>query len=339
MPQLVAPLPALLAPAPRQTNAQLVTTGTRADLAQALAEALEHPADGPGCSCHLRVAGEPDELPALAQEAARAAGADGILIAVGGDGTINTLAQVAWEHDLPLAVLACGTFNFFAREHGLPDEPAEAARAILDTLHHGSPKPVLAGRVNERLFLVNASLGLYPRLLIEREQASQRFGRHRMVALLSALVTLVRGVRYKQFTLSAQSGVPEPGHATSIFVGRNALQLEQLGVADSPAVAAGALGVVVHQPESRWSLAALLLRAARGAMGEHPQITSFPARTLEIGARQAGRRSHVWVACDGETARMQLPLSFSVESRPLRLIAPREALGHASAPQHDGRAA
>ena len=48
------------------------------------------------------------------------------------------------------------------------------------------------GLLNDRPFLVNASLGLYPQLLEDREAFKQKFGRSRLVALWSGLVTLMR---------------------------------------------------------------------------------------------------------------------------------------------------
>lgn len=327
----------------RGVSAHLVTTEHHAEEARTLAASLELPGGRAGCTCCLYVAGEPTELPALARAAARAAKQDGILIAVGGDGSINTVAQAAWEADVPMSALACGTFNFFAREHGLPDDPVEAAGAILDALENGQPKPVHVGRVNERIFLVNASLGLYPRILVEREQASRRFGRHQLVALISAVVTLARGVRRKLLTIS--TGLPDavihnaPTHATTLFVGRNALQLDQLGMPETREVANGALGVILHLPESRWSLASMLFRAARGALAEHPSIQSFAAHAFEVAPARGAGRQRILVACDGETMPMRLPLNFSVETRPLRLIAPHDPLAEVRRPQAVGRAA
>lgn len=314
----------------------LLTTEAHAEAARDLAAALENPVRTPGCNCCIYVAAEPSELPALARAAARAAKHDGILVAVGGDGSLNAVAQAAWEQDVPMSALACGTFNFFAREHGLPDTPEGAAAVLQEAFEHGLPTPVQVGRVNDRVFLVNASLGLYPELLVEREQASRRFGRHRLVALISAVWSIAGGIRRKLLTVSgcpteAGEGLA-PFHATTLFAGRNTLQLARLGMPDTRKIAAGALGVIVHQPESRWSLAGLLLRAACGMLTTHPRIHSFAAGAFEVAPTRPGRRQRMLVACDGEPLPMTLPLHFSVEARPLRLLAPRDALAEVRPP-------
>jgi diacylglycerol kinase (ATP) len=64
---------------------------------------------------------EPDELGRLA-----AVRPDRIAVA-GGDGTIGPAAETAGRLGVPLAVIATGTANDFARANGLPEDPLEAA--------------------------------------------------------------------------------------------------------------------------------------------------------------------------------------------------------------------
>jgi hypothetical protein len=72
----------------------------------------------------------PDELACVAAEAAGAALARGTaVIAVGGDGSLGTVAQAAHAAGCPMGVIPYGTFNYFARTHGIPTEPAAAAAA------------------------------------------------------------------------------------------------------------------------------------------------------------------------------------------------------------------
>jgi diacylglycerol kinase family enzyme len=108
----------------------------------------------------------PDELARVAQRAAHtAAERRSAVIAVGGDGTINAVAQAAHAQGCAMGVMPQGTFNYFARTHGIPTDPAEAAQALL----RAEPVAVQVGLINERVFLVNASVGLYPQMLEDRE--------------------------------------------------------------------------------------------------------------------------------------------------------------------------
>ena len=81
----------------------------------------------------------PAELARVATEAAAAAVARAsAVIAVGGDGSLSTVAQAAHAAGCPMGVIPYGTFNYFARTHGIPTEPAAAARQLLDA----RPRPV-----------------------------------------------------------------------------------------------------------------------------------------------------------------------------------------------------
>lgn len=132
---------------------------------------------------------DPDQLQATAEAVVRDARAQGgIVVAAGGDGTINRVAAATLGSGCRFGVIPLGTFNYFSRAHGIPSDVTEACRLLLV-----SPMvPVQIGMVNDRVFLVNASIGLYPALLEERELAKRRFGRSRWVAFGAALATLLR---------------------------------------------------------------------------------------------------------------------------------------------------
>ena len=163
----------------------------------------------------------------LAREAAQAARADaGLLVAAGGDGTINAVAVAALREGIPIGVLPMGTFNYFSREHGLALDPEEAVQILLAALHAGDMRPVQVGFVNRRMFLVNASVGLYPKLLAEREKASQRFGRSRLVAVASAAWSMFRPASGRRWRVRMKTHegaqVRQEEHlVTTLFVGNN----------------------------------------------------------------------------------------------------------------------
>jgi diacylglycerol kinase family enzyme len=84
------------------------------------------------------------------------AGADVIGIS-GGDGSIGSIAKVAIDHNLPIIVLPGGTRCHFARDIGL--DPVR----IVDSLasYKGVERKIDVGLINDRVFVNNASFGLY----------------------------------------------------------------------------------------------------------------------------------------------------------------------------------
>ena len=166
---------------------------------------------------------DPRQLPLLTQRAvAQARQQQGIVVAAGGDGTINTVAQAVLKSGCPFGVLPQGTFNYFSRTHGIPLDTPEATRALLAS----RIQPVHVGLLNDRVFLVNASLGLYPKLLEEREADTQQFGRRRLVAVWAGGVTLLRGHRPLRLRLE-HAGEVRVMHTAMLVVGNNPLQLQQ----------------------------------------------------------------------------------------------------------------
>jgi diacylglycerol kinase family enzyme len=259
----------------------------------------------------------PQRLPEIAARAvAEAQRAGGIVVAAGGDGTLNAVAQAALGSGCPFGVIAQGTFNYFARAHGLPTTTREATAALLTA----QPQAVQVGLVNERVFLVNASLGLYPRSLEDREAMKQRYGRHRLVALGAALRTLARGFRPMRVRLQHGDGTEALKLAT-LFVGNNRLQLEQMGLAEAAAVDAGRLAVVLVRPLPKRSLLWLLVRGAFGALSDARGVRHLAVPDLQVAPTTWPRRR--WrVSTDGELQWMVAPLRFRVAPQPLWLMRP-----------------
>ncbi|HYW30566.1 MAG TPA: diacylglycerol kinase family protein [Gemmatimonas sp.] len=263
----------------------------------------------------------PGELPRVSRECAAKALADGsAVVAVGGDGTINTVAQAAHGVGCTMGVLPEGTFNYFAREHGVPDDTAQALRWVLDA----RPEPVQVSAINEYVFLVNASLGLYPDLLQDRERWKARFGRSRLVAFSAGISTLLRAGNHLRLGIEWEGKVREVRTLT-LFVGNNQLQLEQLGLSDSGgpgegATADGHVTAVILKPTGTLAMLGLMLRGALGQLGEAGGIDRFVCQKLVVDPSRTWSRRRVKVAFDGEVSWMVSPLTIRVLPKPLWLL-------------------
>ena len=265
----------------------------------------------------------PDELAIVAHRAATQAKATHTaVVAVGGDGTINTVAQAAHAMSCAMGVVPQGTFNYFARSHGIPATPAEAVQILLD----GTPLPVQVAAINDRVFLVNASLGLYPELLEEREAYKARFGRSRWVAFWAASATLLRAQR--KLRLSIQQGtVTREVRTLTLFVGNNRLQLDQLGVHAQSGTRhtpnEGHITAVMLRPIGTLAMLRLMLHGAMGTLGDAPNVEHFEFERMLVRPTLAPGHRGVKVAFDGEVARMRPPLNFQVLAKPLFLLKQR----------------
>ena len=177
-----------------------------------------------------------------ARAVALAQARNGVVVAAGGDGTINAVAAAVLRSNCPFGVLPQGTFNYFGRANAIPQDSRAAATALLGA----SVSPVTVGEVNGRVFLVNASLGLYPQLLEDREAWKKQFGRSRLVAFASGLATIFKARGQLQLEVEL-AGTTKSLRTPTLFVGNNPLQLAQVGIdqAQTDSVNAGALAGII----------------------------------------------------------------------------------------------
>ena len=275
----------------------------------------------------------PDELARVATEAAAAAVARGTaVIAVGGDGSLNPVAQAAHAAGCVMGVIPYGTFKFFARTHGIPTEPTAAMRLLLDA----RPMPVQVAAINDRVFLVNASLGVYPELLQDREAYKARFARSRWVAFVAACATLLRAQRRLRLHIEMGTTVRDVQTLT-LFVGNNRLQLQQFGAEPDDTLAGtpgdGSMAAVMLRPIGTLSMIGLMLHGALGTLGEAAGVEGFEFQHMVVKPRLAPGSRGVMVAFDGEVAHMRAPIDIRVLDKPLYLLQATGAAGSADTPE------
>jgi diacylglycerol kinase family enzyme len=171
---------------------------------------------------------------------------------------------------------------------------------------------------------VNASLGLYPELLEDREQYKREHGRKRSVALLAGLRTLMREHRPLVIEVDHDSG-REVIRTPSIFIGNNPLQLEQVGLAEAADVQRRKLAAVIVKPVGRLRLLGLALRGMLGQLGEAESVRDFAFRSMTVRPLSHRALREMKVAVDGEVFWSRPPLQFSIAPQPLMLMVPEEA--------------
>ncbi len=255
---------------------------------------------------------------AAASAAQKAKDSGGTLVACGGDGTINAVATAALAANVPLGVIPQGTFNYFGRAYGISSDLDQAVESMLAS----PPRPAHVGLVNDKVFLVNASIGLYPKVLEDRESWKRSLGRHRLVAIVAAMVTLLRD--HRMLSLALKTEHDHSRHAVktpTLIVCNNPIQLARLGIDDSGTVGNGQLMAITLAPISKLGLLKLILTGALGQLGAAMEVAA--QRCVQLEASLGGRRFRrpIKVALDGEICRMSLPLQFAVAPTRLRLRA------------------
>ncbi|MBX2988354.1 MAG: hypothetical protein KF802_10705 [Bdellovibrionaceae bacterium] len=237
----------------------------------------------------------------------------GVVAAAGGDGTIRAVAQKAHGKNVKFAVIPCGTFNFFARNHRIPEDIEAALRLALT----GQTRAVRLGSVNGEVFLINASLGLYAKAIREREDRTSRWGRRRLIVILSTLMSLLEGHRLLRVDLETNK-VTRQVRTPMLFIGNNALQLRNLSLNVAHCMKQDLLAVVTMKPGGIWDTIRLIFHGLIRRLENADNLESFCVDSLTIHTRRPVQS----VALDGEMFHMTSPLNVISLPRVLNMVLP-----------------
>lgn len=240
---------------------------------------------------------------------------DAVLVVAGGDGTISAMANYAIREQFPMAVVPFGTFNMFARDHGLSLDTDIALRDLLD----GEIRPVQTGEIGGVHFIVNATLGLYSQLLADREEWKNQFGRRRGVAIFAAFSTIMKYGR--SYILQFNKGDGRQVVKTVSFMAcNNNMQAQQAGVQYDEQMGQGFLYGIVLKPASRKRMLLLALKLIFRRLNQDRQIISFPFESLDIDKKRGSRT--IEVAMDGEVHTLDAPFTVKANKDLLKVLMP-----------------
>lgn len=256
---------------------------------------------------------EPGELDRHCGEAAEAAGVDA-LVAAGGDGTIATAAGAVAGTAMPLGILPLGTLNHFARDAGIPLDLEAAVEAIAA----GRTRPVDVAEVNGRVFINNSAVGMYPKLVKDREAQQRHLGRSKRLAMLIAAGRSLWRFSHHRLILRI-AGQEAPVETPLLFIGNNRYETGLLALGKREAIDRGELCLYAPLARSAFSFLWISTRAVFGRPDEQADFLTLDGiEKVEIDSP----RRRLMVATDGEAQPMETPLCYRVRPGALKLIVP-----------------
>jgi diacylglycerol kinase family enzyme len=236
-----------------------------------------------------------------------------VIVAAGGDGTQSAVAAALAGTPTLMGVLPMGTLNHFAKDLGVPLEIDAAARVIVN----GRPRAIDVGQVNERVFINNSSIGLYPHVVRHRDDMRQRLGHGKWYAMFRAILTIFR--RFPVIELRMVVNGQEWRRTTPfVFVGNNQYQIDRLNLGQRSNLEQGDLCVYFANRTGRLGMLRLTLRALLGHLRQDKDFNALCATELWIETR----KSAISVAADGEVHRLKPPLHYRTRPRALNVILP-----------------
>jgi diacylglycerol kinase family enzyme len=235
-----------------------------------------------------------------------------VVVAAGGDGTINAVAARLIGTERTLGVIPGGTLNHFAKDLGIPQD-FEGAVAVLRA---GKTRQVDVAELNGRPFLNNSSLGMYPQIVREREKI-QRHGFRKWTAFAGALARVLMRWPVVRVRLEVNGRVWRR-RTPFVFVGNNRYLLEGLRMGSRERLDGRELCLCVARSMSRFGLARMAVRGFMGGLRSPRDLDVVCAAEAWVRTR----RREVEIAIDGEVTRMEAPLHYVIRPGALRVIAP-----------------
>jgi diacylglycerol kinase family enzyme len=245
-------------------------------------------------------------------EKAVAEGADVVGMA-GGDGSQGAVASVASRHGIAMVVVPSGTRNHLAMDLGLDRRDVVGA---LDAFGDASEGRMDLAEVNGRMFVNNASLGLYAEIV--------RSPAYREAKVETALSTLSGrlGPGSRPFPLRFAGPAVERYTAAHVLqMSNNPYGSPPGNIASRPRLNSGRLGVLAVE------LADPAAEAFRAATAARPAERLRGVLTWAVTGFEVDADGPLDLGIDGEAVQMAPPLRFTIHPGALRLRVPRHASG------------
>ncbi|HEY1085322.1 MAG TPA: diacylglycerol kinase family protein [Candidatus Saccharimonadales bacterium] len=232
---------------------------------------------------------------------------DNVKVAVvGGDGTVSSVAGHIAGTGNTLIPLPGGTLNNFTKDLGVPQDLEKALKHLASM----KVRKIDVAVVNDKIFVNNSSIGLYPLSLREREQSEKHVGKWQAAAYAVFKVLL----KFKTYTVTVDE---ETFRTPFIFIGNNRYSISSGGVPERSRLDGGKLTVLIAKTSKRWQLIKIffLVLIGKGHLSE--DFEEKHVSSIEVGSK----KSRISISHDGEVSKLETPLKYKIEPKALKVIA------------------
>jgi YegS/Rv2252/BmrU family lipid kinase len=231
-----------------------------------------------------------------------------VVVALGGDGLVGTVAGALCGTDAALAIIPGGRGNDFARVLGIPDEPAAAARLA----YEGEPRALDVGEVDGKAFVGIASVGFDSEC--NRVANEAKLIRGNLVYAYSALRVLATW-KHARFTVTVD-GVRHEFKGYSVAAANSKAFGGGMYFAPHAELDDGRLEVVMVAEQSKWRYLRGIVKVFKGTHLDDPAVTLTSGERIEVAADRP-----FMVYADGDPL-AGLPATITVTRRALLVISP-----------------
>lgn len=210
-----------------------------------------------------------------------------IVVAVGGDGTINEVASAVVSSKTAMAIVPCGSGNGIARHLHIPLE----YRKAIELINACEIQPIDYGKINEKPFFCTCGMGFDAYISSQFDKTTKRGP----IAYLENVMREVINYQPEVYTLETEDGKLKEVKAF-LITGANASQYgNNVYIAPKASVQDGLLDITIIEPFNFAEAPLLTLQFLNGTLPNKGNVQMFQTRSLRIH-----RQSEGYLHRDGE---------------------------------------
>lgn len=265
-------------------------------------------AHGVRANVHLARSGED-----IARFTSQAVSGDAeVIVAGGGDGTVSAVAAAVHKTGKILGVLPLGTLNNFSKDLSIP----QAVDGAIATIAKRNVETIDLAEVNGRIFINNSSIGLYPRMVRQREQ-QQRLGYGKWRAALWSWLRIFRISPFLKVRIKLD-GKEFLRKTPFVFVGNNEYEMDLYNIGRRPSLSDGKLSIYFLHRGGRFGVTMLVFNTIFQRLKQWRDFEAVSTDEITIDTR----KKRLLVAFDGEVSVLETPLRYRILPGALKVIVP-----------------
>ena len=243
-----------------------------------------------------------------ASELAKQFAAEGIdiVVAVGGDGTVNEVARSLVHTETALGIIPCGSGNGLARHLCLPMDTKKA----IDIINHCKIESFDYGLINDLPFFCTCGMGFDAFISLKFAEAGKRG------PITYVENVLKEGLKYKPETYEVEDGTGTHRHKAFLIACANASQYgNNAYIAPGATMKDGEMDVIIMEPFNALDAPQISMDLFLKTLGNNSKIKTFRAKEIHIRRKQPGA-----IHYDGDPMMTGPDVHVSIEHLGLKIV-------------------
>lgn len=229
-----------------------------------------------------------------------------LVIAVGGDGTINETARALVHTPTTLGIIPCGSGNGLARHLQIPMD----IRKAIEIINNGTIEQIDYGRINDIPYFCTCGVGFDAFISMKFAQAKKR-------GIATYIEnTLREGLRYEPETYEIENEDGSMRHKAFLITCANASQYgNNFYIAPKASLCDGLMDVIIMEPFTMLDAPAISFQMMNGTLDQNSKIKTLKCKRLQIHRSKPGV-----IHYDGDPVMAEADLTVEIIEKGLNVI-------------------